>query len=271
MHDARVGRYLIPGLLVLALAQPLPAAANHIPVETLLQRMFTDPTPTPYEATADFEGIMVITWRGGRVNASAAGLYREWRSAYGLPKRRQVNITTLELPLVLRPFTGSLKKVIKDRVEREESTLSLLDDYDIFIAEEMPNGRFVVAGVRSDIVTEIMQRYGRAIDLKDVNVRRAVAAWLYQPRQRQLITRPGAPFIVTAIVDEQGTYYSFIATYDWGPVGTQIDWTNLAGRLVWREVRMDTAADLTGAGRVEGKVTLRFSNFCFNGGCRRPR
>jgi len=269
MYNARAMRCVILGVVVLALAVPLPAAANHIPVETLLQRMFTDPAPTPYDATADFDGDVVITWRAGRITARAAGSYREWRLTFGAPRRRQVTITRLDLPFVLRPFEGNLKSLIEQRIEREEGALSLLDDYDVFIAEELPNGRYVLGAVRKDIVTDVMQRYGRASDLKDVNVRRAIAKWLYLPRQRELVTRPGGPYIVTAVVDEQGTYYGLQLIYDWGPVGTELDWANVGGRLIWREVKMDAAMDVRGIGRVEGKMSLRFSNHCFNGSCRR--
>ncbi len=269
MHNARAMRHLILGLLVLALAVPLPAAANHIPVETLLQRMFTDAAPTPYDATADFDGDVVITWRGGRITAKVVGSYREWRPTHGAARRRQVTITKLDVPLVLRPFEGNLKSLIEERIEREEGALSLLDDYDVFIAEELPNGRYVLGAVRKDIVTDVLQRYGQASDLKDVNVRRAIARWLYLPRQRELVTRPGGPYIVTAVVDEQGTYYGLQLIYDWGPVGTQLDWTNVGGRLIWREVKMDASTDVRGLGRVEGKMSLRFRNHCFNGTCRR--
>src|SRR3990170_2037355 len=153
MYNARAMRCVILGVVVLALAVPLPAA---------------------YDATADFDGDVVITWRAGRITARAAGSYREWRLTFGAPRRRQVTITRLDLPFVLRPFEGNLKSLIEQRIEREEGALSLLDDYDVFIAEELPNGRYVLGAVRKDIVTDVMQRYGRASDLKDVNVRRAI-------------------------------------------------------------------------------------------------
>src|SRR3989304_2310168 len=269
MYNARAMRCVILGVVVLALAVPLPAAANHIPVETLLQRMFTDPAPTPYDATADFDGDVVITWRAGRSTARAAGSYREGRAPLGAPRRRQVTITRLDLPFVLRPFEGNLKSLIEQRIEGEEGALSLLDDYDVLTAGDIPNGRYVLGAVRKDIVTDVMQRYGRASDLKDVNVRRAIARWLYLPRQRELVTRPGGPFIATAVVDEQGTYYGLQLIYDWGPVGTELDWANVGGRPVWRGGERGAAMDVRGTGRGGGQKSLRFSNHCFNGSCRR--
>ncbi len=269
VYNARAVRYRSLILLALLLAGPLPAGASHVPVEVLLQRMFTDPSPAPYEAGALFEGDMVAMWRGGRLTVKAAGSYREWRATPGGLRRRHVTITRLDLPLVLRPFEANLKKLLAERVEQEEGTLALLDEYDVFIAEELPAGRFLLGAVRKDIVTDIIRRYGQASDLRDAGVRRAVARWLYQPGQRALVTRPGGPFLITAEVDEEGTYYSLLLTYDWGPVGTEIDWVRVGGRLLWRQVKMDTSLELRGLGRIDGQMHLRFRDHCFNSGCRR--
>ncbi len=269
MYNSRTVRYLPLILLVLFLAGPLPAGASHIPVDVLLQRMFTDPSPAPYEAGAIFEGEMAAMWRGGRLTVRAAGTYREWRATPGGLRRRQVTITRMDLPLVLRPFEANLKKLLAERVEQEEGTLALLDEYDVFVAEELPGGRYLLGAVRKDIVTEIISRYGRPNDLRDAGVRRAVARWLYQPGQRALVTRPGGPFLITAVVDEEGIYYSLLLTYDWGPVGTEIDWIRLGGRPLWRQVKMDTSLELRGFGRIDGKMHLRFRDHCFNSGCRR--
>jgi hypothetical protein len=256
---------LWPVVIFLLLALVVPAGANHVSVDALLQRVFNDPNPVAYDVTADFDGTFVFVWRGGRLTARLRGNYREWRAVAGQPRRRQVNITEIEVPLLLRPLVPGLKRLISERLDQEEGALEILDEYDVFIAEELPNGRYLLGGVRTDIVRRVMQRYGRsAEEQKDQNVRRAVAKWLYQPAQREMIVRPGNPYKVTLDVDEEGTYYSLLLQYDWGPVGTKLDWGRSAGRLIWRNIKMDAQMDAPGFGRIEGKLDLTFTNYCFN-------
>ncbi len=245
-------------------AGTLQAQAGPPPVDVILRRVFTDPNPEVYEVTSDFEGTAVITWKGGRVRARAAGNLREFRATVGGPRRREVTITTLDLPLVLQPFNRGIKNLIAERITREEGTLGLMELYDVFITGDLPGGRFVIGGVRADIVTEIMERYGRTGEAKDVMVRREVARWLYQPRQREMVVRGGGPYLITLVADEQGFYYRLLLQYDWGPVETQLDWGTSAGRQVWREVKMDASTDVRGLGHVEGRMNLRFSNWCYN-------
>lgn len=256
--------FLVPALLLLG---PLAADAGHVPVDLLMSRIFTDTNPTPYEVTAEFEGTLTVQARGTRLVARTAGSYREWRAVQGGPRRRQVAVTTLDLPFLLRPFAGNLKQLIEERVEREEGALEILPHYDMFLVADAPGGRIILGGVRRDIVTEILQRYGRAGDPKDEATRRAIARWLYQPGQREMIVRPGGPYLVTVVTDEQGQLYSLTAEYEWGPVETRIDWAVVAGRATWREVKMDASSDQPGVGRLDGTLVLRFSNHCYN--CRR--
>lgn len=251
-------------VLCLLLAGPMAADAGHVSVEAVVGRIFTDVSPTPYEVTADFEGTLTIHYRGSRLDARAEGSYREWRSAFGQPKRRQVAITTLDVPLLLRPFTGALKRLIEERVEQEEGTLEILPHYDFFIIEDAPDGRVVIGGIRRDIVTEVLGRFGRANDAKDEAVRRHIARWLYQPTQRRRVIRPGGPYLVTLVSDEQGTLYHLVFTYDWGEVETQIAWATVSGISIWREVKMDTSTELRGLGRVDGILSLKVSNHCYN-------
>lgn len=251
-------------VLWLLLAGPMAADAGHVSVEAVVGRIFTDVSPTPYEVTADFEGTLTIHYRGSRLEARAEGSYREWRSAFGQPKRRQVAITTLDVPLLLRPFTGALKRLIEERVEQEEGTLEILPHYDFFIIEDAPDGRVVIGGIRRDIVTEVLERFGRANDAKDEAVRRHIARWLYQPTQRRRVIRSGGPYLVTVVTDEQGTLYHLVFTYDWGEVETQIAWATVSGISIWREVKMDTSTELRGLGRVGGILSLKVSNHCYN-------
>jgi hypothetical protein len=259
-------RILVLAAVTLLIA-PLPTRANHVSVDELLKRIFTDPDPVPYEMTADFAGTLTVAGRGQRLGARAAGSFREWRAVQGGPKRRSVNITTLDLPLLLQPFSSNLKRLIQERIEREEGTLEILPDYDMFQISETPGGRIVLGGVRQDIVTDVLKRYGRAAEVKDPGTRRAIAKWLYQPRQREIIDRAGGPYLVTVVTDEEGRLYSLVAQYDWGPVETKIEWGTAAGRTAWREVKMDSTTELSRFGRVVGTMVLRFSNHCFD--CRR--
>ncbi len=240
------------------------ADAGHISVETVVGRIFNDPAPNPYDVTADFEGTLTIYYRGSRLDARAEGSYREWRSAFGQPRRRQVAITTLDLPLLLRPFAGSLKQLIEERIEREEGTLEILQHYDFFLIEDTPDGRVVIGGVRRDIVTDVLVQFGRANEAKDEAVRRHIARWLYQPTQRQRAVRPGGPYLVTLVSDEQGALYYLVFAYDWGEVETQIEWATVSGISIWRNVKMDTSTELRGLGRVDGTLILKVSNHCYN-------
>ncbi|MGH2454560.1 MAG: hypothetical protein ACRDF5_12540 [bacterium] len=262
-----MGRILVVLTAVVLLVAPPPSEAGHLSVDELIKRIFTDPNPVPYEATADFDGTLTVVARGQRLAARAAGSFREWRAVPGGLRRRTVDITTLDLPLLLRPFSGNLKRLIQERIEREEGTLEILPHYDMFIVAETSGGRIILGGIRRDIVTEVLTRYGRAGDAKDDATRRAIAKWLYLPGQREMIIRPGGPYLVTVLTDEEGLLYSLITEYDWGPVETKIEWAVTHGHALWREVKMDSSTDLTGIGRLDATLVLRFSNHCYN--CRR--
>jgi hypothetical protein len=259
---SRAGLFTAALLLVAIVALP---AASQVSVDALLQRALTDPSPAPYSITADFDGTFTFIWRGGRLVARLLGYYREWRPAAGQPRRRQVTITEVHAPLILRPFVGDLKRLLAERIEQEEGALGLFEDYDAFIVEEQPNGRYLIGGVRTDIVREIMRRYSRdKEDIKDPNIRRAVARWLFLPAQREMIVRKGKPYVVTAVLDGQGAYYQMQLLYEWGPLGTQLDWTKVGGRLVWRTVKMDARLNAGNIGQIDGRLDLTFKNHCAN-------
>jgi len=259
-------RRVITSALIL-LAAAAPAAGSHVPIEVLLARLFNDPAPMPYELTASFAGEIVVTWRGPTVAVRGEGRFREWRSTFNGPKRREVTITNLDVPPVLHPLTPALKNMIKERLEREGADQALPGEFDLFIAEALPGERYILGGIRTDIVTEVIEKYGRRSDLKDAAVRREVARWLYQPRQREMIVRPGGPYLAMLLIDAQGTYYRLLLQYDWGPVESHFEWTSVNGQLLVRELRADTSSDVRGFGLVRARMHLRFSNHCYN--CRR--
>jgi len=267
MRAGSAVRQLSLAVLAVFLVAATPAGASHVPIEVLLSRLFTEPAPVPYELTASFSGGVLVTWRGPQLTAQATGNFREWRAVHGGPKRREVTITTLEVPVLLRPLTPALKDLIKDRLEREGADQSLPGEYDLFIVDELPGERYILGGIRADIVTEIMRKYGRGLDLKDAAVRREVARWLYQPRQREMILRSGSPYLVMLLIDENGTYYRVLLQYDWGPVESQFEWASVNGQLLVRELKADASSDVRGFGHVTARLNLRFSNHCYN--CRR--
>ena len=68
----------------------------------------------------------------------------------------------LRLPLLLRPFSGSLRRTIEEKVEGQADAPAAFLQHDVFILEELPEGRVVLAGVDRSIVTDALQRYGAA-------------------------------------------------------------------------------------------------------------
>lgn len=255
-------------LLALLVAAAGPARAQTPSVDTLLARLVGSEDKTPYELTADFAGTLALVVRGSTVTAVASGSFMESRGADGI-KRRKVQITRLDLPLLLRPFRSTIRRVIEEKVETQSETPETFHDHDIFMHGELPGRRYVLVGVHRAIVDEAIDRYGRPEDKRNAEVRRQVARWLYTaPGRRETIVRAGPPYALLVIVDEAGTMYELTLFYDWGEVGTRISYNRLNGQLVWRQVSTDAVSELAGIGRVDGRLTLTFSNHCVN--CRRP-
>jgi hypothetical protein len=147
----------------------------------------------------------------------------------------------------------------------EQKPEEILPVQDIFIAEERGD-TFQIGGVRADIVTETMTKYGQKDLLKDPVARRQIARWLWSPSQRASIVRPGpGPYMLTAVVDDTGLIRELTLSYDWGHVGNRISFVTVGGRPFWREVVSDTSTVVQGMGRVDGRMNLQVQNHCL--GC----
>ncbi|MDR7420583.1 MAG: hypothetical protein QN178_16920 [Armatimonadota bacterium] len=252
-------------LCLAAVLAPVTASAQPLTVDVLLQRIFTEPNPQPYTMTADFAAEFLINLPSGRFTVRAAGTIVESRTAPGEPRRRKATVTRLEVPLLLRPFNNSIRKVVTDLIEAEQKPNEILPVQDIFIAEERPPNRYLLGGVRTDIVVETMRKYNQGAYVDDITSRRAIAKWLWSPTQRGSIVRPGpGPYMLAALVDDTGLLHQLTLYYDWGQVGNSIRFVTVGGRPFWREVVSDTASEVPGLGRVDGKMVLQVQNHCLN-------
>lgn len=246
---------------VLLLAAPV--LAQPLTIDALLARVVADPHPQPYTMTAEFTAAVTLFLSTGRVTVRAQGTYLEARPTSAAPRERRAVVQHLDVPLLLRPFTPSIKKAVTDLIETEQRLGDFLPTQDVFVLEERV-GRYVLGGVRHDIVTEAMQRYGQGAYVTDPTARRALARWLFSPARRASIVRSGPPYALTATVDDAGLVHQLILYYDWGQVGSQIAFVMVGGRPFWREVQSDTSTDVQGLGRVDGHLVLVLSRHCLN-------
>lgn len=252
-------------LILAALALATPALAQSLSIDALVTRLTTEPYPQPYTLTADFSARLVFNLTTGRVTVAAVGTLLESRAAPGEQRRRKATLTRLDVPLLLRPFAGSLRSVVTDLIEAEPRPAEFLPAQDVFIAEERAGGRFLVGGVRQDIVTGTMTRYGQTANLQDPSSRRAIARWLWSPSQRGSIVRGGpGPYMLSGLVDESGLLHQLTLFYEWGQVGNRFTFVSIGGRPFWREVVTDTSSEVAGMGRVDGTMNLQITNHCLN-------
>lgn len=258
------GRRHLAAACLITLVTVATAWAQTPTVDQLLVRLFTSENDEPYELTADFSGKLTLLVRGSRVAATAAGSFREWRKA-GEPRRRKVTIDRLDVPLLLRPFAGTLRRIIEEKVETQTENQETFHAHDIFMLQDLPGRRYALAGVHRNIVDDAISRFGKPEDKLDVATRRRIAEWLFtNPNMRTMLVRSGPPYAMRAVIDDEGHLYDLTLFYDWGQIGTKIVYTEIGGIPVWRTVVSDTVGDLTGMGRVEGDLVLNFTNHCMN-------
>jgi hypothetical protein len=245
-----------------------PAQADHISpdidVDVLLARAVGTGSVDAYDLTADFQGWLTVTVRGTPFTALADGTYRETRKP-GELRRRQIQVRHIEVPLLLRPFTGSVRDLIERKADLQSDNPATFSGHDIFVLEEQAGQRYVLAGVHRRIVDDAIDRYGRGAGKSDIAFRRNIARWLYTaPTMRPRIARPGPAYALRTVVDDLGLIYELQLFYDWGQIGSRALYTVVKGRHVWREVTADTRTELSGVGHVEGQMNLTFSNHCLN-------
>lgn len=288
--------FLISLILLLTLGTIGPAARgaaaqqpngheNHaLSVEILLPRIFSTDAKDPYELTADFTGSLTLAIRNSRWTVNATGVFDEWRTLDGT-KHRKVEIHRLDVPALLRPFSGWLKRTIEERIQTQAERPEAFYAHDVFVLEERHDGRYVLVGVRRDLVDETLDHYGASIQKTDPDVRRKIAQWLYtSPTGRSRIVRPGPPYAFLAVVDEEGLIYELASSYDWGEVEGMFTYTSAGGEPVWRQISAkfiymptgsqsnwtqvtDTVRELT-ENEIEGQIKITFANHCLN--CRHP-
>jgi hypothetical protein len=250
-------------LVIIALGGGIAVPAWPQPtVDVLLARVFGSEDKTPYELTADFNGTLTLVVRGSKTTAVAAGSFVESRGADGVRKRK-VNITKLDLPILLRPFGGSVRRIIEEKVETQSETPETFHQHDIFILGEQ-RGRYVLVGVQRAIVDDAIDKYGKPQDMRDPEVRRRIARWLWTSPRRENIVRAGPPYALRASVDEAGLVYELTLFYNWGEVGTRIAYVEVNKQAVWRTVSADAVSEVAGIGRVDGVMVLNFTNHCVN-------
>jgi len=258
LSSARRGAAVLAALLVTFSATTIGRAQTPT-VDTLLLRLFDINVTEPYELNADFSGVLEVTIKRSRLVVSADGSFLEWRGTDGI-RHRQVMVHNLNLPLLLRPFATSIRNVIADKIETQAENPETFHAHDIFLLTEQPDQRYVL---------DAIDRYGHAEDKLDVITRRKIAQWLYTaPTMKEFIARPGPPYALRAVIDENGVLYELVLSYDWGEVSTRIEYIWIGGQPLWSEVQADTLSNLAGVGRITGKLLLRFTNHCVN--CKRP-
>jgi hypothetical protein len=256
-------RVVAAALICLALAAGAAMPASGQPtVDALLARVFSSEDKTPYELTADFNGTLTLVVRGSKTTAVAAGSFREWRGRDGV-RRRKVEITKLDLPVLLRPFRASVQRIIEDKVETQSESPEAFHAHDIFILGAQGE-RHVLIGVQRAIIDGAIDRYGKPQDKRDPEVRRRIARWLWTSPQRENIVRPGPPYALRAQVDDEGLIHELTLFYNWGEVGTRISYIEVNRQAVWRSISADALSDVSGVGRVDGVLVLYFTNHCVN-------
>lgn len=256
-------RVIVVACCVLALASG--AGAQTIPVDLLLARVVAEPDRQPYTLTADFTSRLTLNIPTGKFTVTAAGSLVESRVANGEPRRRKVTVTTLDVPFMLRPFSRQIRETLAGLIEAEHRPGEFLPSQDVFIADELAGGQYLLGGVRQDIVTEVMTKYGQTGLLRDPTTRRAIARWLSSPSQRASIIRAGSgPYMLSALVDETGLVYQLTLFYEWGQVGSRLAFVTIGGRAFWREVVSDTSTEVAGMGRVDGRLVVQIANHCLN-------
>ena len=101
--------------------------------------------------TADFSAGFILYVPTGRVTVHAVGTLVESRAAAGEPRKRRATITKLDIPLILRPFSNSIRKVVTDLIEVEQKPQEILPYQDVFIAGDRGD-RFLLGGDRKSVV-----------------------------------------------------------------------------------------------------------------------
>jgi hypothetical protein len=252
--------YFFAAALMLAAQIAVPARAQE-PVETLIAQIFGTKDAAAYELQAHVRGMFSLTTGGGFIAGKAAGTFREWRTP-GF-RRWRITVQELELPWLLRPFSGAARASIEQRVEAQSEAFENLQNYDVFIFEELAGGQVVLVGLRRDLVDEAITRYGRSVDKQDVASRRTIARWLFTaPSMQTWIKRAGQPYALKVVTDESGLVHELQVSYERSQVGMKFSYLTVGDQPAWKEVLSTFAnSNAKGLGHVEGQLKLGFADY----------
>jgi len=235
-------------------------ALSQVTVDSLLERIISADNRDQYELTAEFQADLLLVFSGRRMRGHATGMLRESRRA-GEPRRWKITVQRLDLPLLLRPFANTLRSLIEDRAESQSQSLETFNSHDFFIQDEGA-GRYVLVGLRRDVVDEAIDRYGKPADRQDPETRRRIARWLFaSTSMRDFVVRSGPPYALRLVVDEQGVVYENVLFYNWGQAVTKITYINVGSRPAWHDVESTFNSDVSGLGHIEGQLLLQIRNY----------
>jgi hypothetical protein len=253
--------YFLVAVLMLAAHVAVPAYAQES-VETLIAQIFGTKDAAAYELQAHVRGMFSLTaGSGGYVAGTAAGIFREWRTPGS--RRWRVTVQDIELPWLLRPFSGAVRASIEQRVDAQSEAFESFQNYDVFISEELAGGEYVLVGLRRDLVDEAITRFGRSVDRQDVDSRRTIARWLFTaPSMQSWIKRAGQPYALKVVADESGSVHELQVFYERSQVGMKFSYLTVDDQAAWKEVLSTFAnSNANGLGRLEGQLKLDFADY----------
>src|SRR3989441_2040190 len=123
---------------VLALgAAPLRGEAQPQPVtvEFLLQKLFGSDNKPPYDLTADFTGVLTVSFKNGRLVVEAEGSFHEWRGTDSV-KPRRVLFLNLSLPFLLRPCPQAPRHTVAQTIPAHDENPAIFYAHGPFISPQ---------------------------------------------------------------------------------------------------------------------------------------
>lgn len=151
--------------------------------------------------------------------------------------------------------------MIEQKVRAQSEAFESFRDYDVFVLEELTEGRYALAGVRRDIVDDAIARFGKASDKQDAASRREIARWLFTaPSMQNWIAREGPPYALRVLADETGLVHEIQVQHGRGHIAMKFRYLSVSGQPEWQEVQSTFASSTRGAGHIEGQLMLAFGD-----------
>lgn len=249
--------YLLLSVIVVA-AQTGGAVRAQPSVDGLLAQIFGTKDAPAYDLQAQFRGAFVLRTPSSSINGTAAGQFREWRRQ-GESRRWKIAIQELDLPWIMRPFSGAVRAAIEQKAEAQSQAIENFRNYDVFVSEEPTAGRYVLFGLRRDVVDEAITRFGKAVDSRDDSARRSIARWLATSQAMQSwVVRPGPlPYALSLQADDAGIIHEIKLSYEISRVGMKFSYLRVGEQVAWKEVQSTFASsNAKGIGRLEGELLI---------------